>query len=363
MQDRDQKLKAIRYCVASGLVPFMEVVVVYEGDTGASPTEITDVDVLGIKPADASPLRRVIFDCKTLARLSPIGRALWARGLSSLIAADEAFIILTKPAPDVHRLAGNAIGVRLFSEDIFDAYASAASTSYGLPNSYIERIDCWESLIGVGSKYPALREHVKFIQSAGPLTVDAPIGIRTLVASLRRIEGELDPEKPEHRAVFTLSCMLLLVFLSELVRAFNNVFDPSAAKEGFESTLRNYIWGGKENVELRQKLKDALAAKRGSESTKFELPGWDTFVEMFRSMLDAPAAVGTCCLPMQDIAFRELTTSSVDLDKRLSDRFSANTRVRQFVLLASQYIISASKIPKDFRVKLSQKIIEIAKGA
>jgi hypothetical protein len=65
---------------------------------------------------------------------------------------------------------------------------------------------------------------------------------------------------------------------------------------------------------------------------------------------------------MQDLAFRELTSPDADLDKRLADRFAANSRVRQFSLLAAQYIISSTKIPKDFRGKLSQQIIEVSES-
>jgi regulator of extracellular matrix RemA (YlzA/DUF370 family) len=359
IKDTAQKFKVIRYCVATGLVPFLEALVVYSADTGPTPSEITDVDVLGVRPADSAPLKRIIFDCKTL-KTSAINRALWARGLASFILADEAFVILSKSVPEAHRLAGSQIGVRLFSEEIFDAYAQSANPSYSVPNSYIERPAAWETLYDIGSRYPALKKHLNLLQSSGPQITDPAYGIRSLVASLKKIEGEIDPEKPEHRAVFLLTCMQLLLFFSELVRIFHNVFDPATKREQFELTLRYYIWGGRENYDIRQRLKEAAAVSRGADPGVFELPGWDTFVEVFRSLLDAPTLVGSTCLPTQDLAFREISVIDQSLDKRLATRLSGNSRVRQFIGLAAQYVISASRLPRDFRARLNQTLAELA---
>lgn len=359
IKDTSQKIKAVRYCVANGLVPFMEVTVHYEVDTGPAPSEMTDVDVLAIRPADAAPLKRIIFDCKTL-RTSPINRALWAKGLASFISADESFVILSKPAPEAHRLAGGVIDVRLFSEEIFDIYALSVNPDYGIKNSYIEGPDAWDSLSSVGEKYPNLRNHLRQLQSSGPLIKDSALGIRALISSLKRVQGELDPEKSEHRSMYLLTCMQLLLFFSELVRIFLNVFDPAVGKEKFEQTLRHYIWGGRENYEIRQRLKDAAAARRGADAAAFDLPGWETFLEVFRGLLDAPTLVGSSCLPLQDLAFRELSVVNKDLDLRLRSRLLGNARVRQFINLATLYVSGAAKLPKEFREKANELVGELS---
>jgi hypothetical protein len=353
-KDAHQKTKVIRYCVANGLVPFLEVAVLYEGDTGPAPSEITDVDVLGIRPADSAPLRRISFDCKT-QRMSPINRALWAKGLADFIAAQETFVILTRPAPESHRLASDAIGVRLFSETIFDTYAFASSPDYGVSNSYIEKPEAWSTLSTVGSKYPAMNGHMRHLRSVGPLITGPTQALRSLVASTRKIDGELDPTKPEHRAVFLLTCMQLLLVCSELVRVFHNIFDPTLRKEEFEQTLRYYIWGGRENYEIRQRLKDAVSKERG-EPPAFDLPGWSTFLEVFRALLDAPTLVGSCCLPLQDLAFRELVYPQNDLDDRLRTRLQRNNRIKQFIALAANCVLAASRLPREFRSTTNQAL-------
>jgi hypothetical protein len=48
----------------------------------------------------------------------------------ALTHSSEAFVILAKPAIEAHRLAGNSFGVRLFSEPLFDKFATSASVDY-----------------------------------------------------------------------------------------------------------------------------------------------------------------------------------------------------------------------------------------
>ncbi len=112
-KDAVQKQKAIRFCVANGVVPYLEVVVRYVGEVADIEADISDVDVLGIRPSSIQGGTKTIFDCKTLNKVSAISRAMWAAGLMRLIEADEAYVILNKAAPEGHRLASNEIGVRL----------------------------------------------------------------------------------------------------------------------------------------------------------------------------------------------------------------------------------------------------------
>jgi hypothetical protein len=131
---------------------------------------------------------------------------------------------------------------------------------------------------------------------------------------------------------------------------FHNIFDPRDGRIKFEATLRYFIWGGRENYELRQKLSHSLKVARGSnELEQFELPGWDKFVEMVRMLLDAPHLVASIALPLKDLAFREVNNPNADLDRRLADRFKSNNRVRQFSLLVASYLVDAVRLPKDFR--------------
>lgn len=357
IKDIHQKLKAVRYCVALGMVPHMEVVVRFSSEISETPSDITDIDVLGIKPCDDSPSHRILFDCKTQNKMSAINRALWAKGLVSLTHCDEAFVILTKAAPEAHRLAGNSLGVRLFTEKLFDGYAGAAAKDFAVQNSYLENLSAWECIGEIPSKYPALKNFSVYLTSSALLETRGTQGLRNLMAKCKKIEGEFDPAKETHRALFKLTLVQFCFYMSEMVRDFHNIFNPEIDKSEFEKIIRYYIWGGKENYDLRQRLKAALQNAKGvTEIEPFEFPAWERFVELFRGFLDAPLLLGSVCLPLKDLAFREVSTPTAELDRRLSMRLESNSRVRQFILASASYLIEATRLPREFKEHLSKDL-------
>ncbi|MCL1618254.1 hypothetical protein [Ralstonia pseudosolanacearum] len=348
IKDSQQKQKAARYCVASGYVPFPEVVVRYSGDISETSADITDIDVLGVKPAGEAQAKRIAFDCKTQNKISAISRALWAAGMKQLVRADEAFVILSRAAPDGHRLAANELGVRLFSEKLFDNFAKSASTDYLEGITYLDEPTVWEEFRALGTKYKGLEPLVSFLLSEGPLERDATAGFRTLLSRLKATEGEIDPAKPAHRMLYGVMVSQALLFLSEMVREFHTVFDPAMERAQFEVLLRNYIWGGKEGYALRQRLHAALVVNKGTdESAPFSLPGWDKLVELIRSMLDAPLLVGSAALPVKDLAFREVLSRRELADRRIQSEFKANNRARQFAIQANRYLGSLSRMLRE----------------
>jgi hypothetical protein len=322
IKDIYQKLKAVRYCVALGIVPHMEVVVRFSSELSEAPSNITDIDVLGIKPCSDSPSNRILFDCKTLNKMSAVNRALWAKGLIELTHCNEAFVILSKSAPEAHRLAGNSLGVRLFTDKLFDSFAVTVAKDYAIQNSYLETLAAWEKLAGIPSQYPALEDFYIYLTSSALLETQGTQGLRTLMSKCKKIEGELDPAKEIHRAIFKLILVQLCIYMSEMVRDFHNIFTPEMNKKEFEKLVRYYVWGGKDSYDLRQRLKAALQNAKGvTEIEPFEFPAWERFVELFRSFLDAPLLLGSACLPLKDLSFREISTPTPELDRRRINTF------------------------------------------
>ena len=182
-------------------------------------------------------------------------------------------------------------------------------------------------------------------------------GLRNLISKCKKIEGELDPIKETHRALFKLTLVQLCFYMSEMVRDFNNIFTHEMSKDEFEKIIRYYVWGGKENYDLRQRLKAALQNAKGiTEIEPFEFPAWERFIELFRSYLDAPLLLGSVCLPLKDLAFREVSSPTTELDRRLFMRLESNKRVRHLILASASYLIEATKLPKDFKTYLSNDV-------
>jgi hypothetical protein len=360
MKDIDQKLKAIRYSVACGLVPFLEVRIRYAFEGATSPSDITDLDVLALRPAGLTHAQKVFFDCKTQTKLSAINRALWAQGAKSLAGCSEAFVILTRPAPEAHRLAADSLGVRLFHEALFDEYAATTAPDYKVERSYLCSVESWEALRSAPERFPQLEKLIYFLTTEAPTLGKATMTLRALMSVLRRSRGELDPAKEIHRAIFGVATSQLLLTCAELVTRFHSAFEKTLSKPQFEESLRYYVWDGRDNYEVRRKLSEALQRSKGGEAREaFELPGWEAFVELFRSFLDAPLLVGTAALPCKELALRELMPADADRDLRLARRLGANARVRQFIQFAAAYLVVAVNVPKEF----ADRLIESAKTA
>lgn len=361
IKDTLQKQKAIRYCVAAGLIPYPEAVVRYSADVAEVVSDISDIDVLGVKPAGEHRAKLVLFDCKTQAKISGINRAMWVAGLKEFVRADEAFVILNKAAPEGHRLAANTIGVRLFSENLFDNFGASSSLNYVPGMSYLEVMDAWEGLLSIKARAKGLEPLLSYLLNDAALEPSHAEGFRTLLSRLKLVAGEFDVSKPTHRTLYGLAVSQALVFLSGITRDFHNVFDPAMERNDFAAVLRYFVWGGKEGYGLRERLHRALqASKKNEESTTFELPGWDRFVELMRSFMDAPLFVGSAALPLKDLSFRELCSANDVADRRIALEVLTNNRARQFALATNKYISSLSRMLHECGNHLASQLTSLS---
>ena len=111
---------AVRYCLAQGMAPCLEVVIASASDLSDAPEVLTDLDVVGLEFIADGGMRRLLFDCKTTNKMSAINRAFWASGILAYTGCDEAFVILKNRTVYNHRLSALAIGVDLHDEASFE---------------------------------------------------------------------------------------------------------------------------------------------------------------------------------------------------------------------------------------------------
>lgn len=356
-KDLPQKRKAIQFCVSSGLVPYYEVNITNVKDLTDKPELLTDVDVLGIA-FESGRVKRTIFDCKT-TKTSPINRAFWATGLKQYVEADHAYVILKRSAPDAHKISARTLGVYLFDEALFDAYAVALSPNYKGEDDYLFSMERWHALhngLRANSTFEKLGD---FLRHVVPLEPDAPKLVRGILANLRHARGELDPAKDVHMAVYVYAVFSFAIAMSTVARDIFDVFDPKQSKEAFQRFLRDYIWGGREAYQLRKKLREVMASRSEQISAEFELHAWEEFVELVRTLLDSPESVFLCCTPLLSCSLRFLNAPETTLDATLRRQLSLNNRQRQFAFRLSNYLISACGLPRDFDDRLKAVINEV----
>lgn len=349
-KDIHQKTKAIRFCLATGLVPFYEVKVSNIREIADVPTLLTDIDVLGVA-FQRNSTSRTIFDCKTNSKTSPINRAFWAAGLMQYAGAENAYVILNKAAPEGHKLSSKVLGVHLFDEPLFESHASALSLNYRDMKSYASNIDNWHALHAAFKGNAKLEKLGEFLFHVVPLEPDPAKALRGILAHIKQARGELDPARPAHMAIYTYCVFSLAFAIAPIVRDIFDVFDPKQAQGSFEKLLRAYVWGGREAYLLRKKLQELMAERNENVAPEIELGAWENFVEMSRTFLDAPDEVPNCCIPLLELSLRYVATQEKLADIQTQQAFIKTRRVRQFCFRLADYLVESANLPRDFSDK------------
>ncbi|QJE74605.1 hypothetical protein HHL28_17435 [Aerophototrophica crusticola] len=360
IKDTEQKLDCAKFCATQYIVPFLEVVVSHPNEVSDSETHITDIDVLGVSINKFGHIERYLFDCKTQAKLSPINRALWAAGAARFTDAARSFVVLKKDAPESHRLAASSVNVHLHSEDSFRRYATSLDINFLRKFTYLEVLDGWSKLQETQQKYPKLEALARVSSGSFLLEPSAARALRRLVGVLSKVRGELDPSKPDHRQVFLSTLSVFILLMAACIQDLKDLFDFKLPKEDFERIVRYYIWEGKENYELRRKLRHAFEVAKGSEeNVEFDLPGWEKFLHLTRIYLEAPHSVPYLALPAKELAFREVMKHESDYDTGIKIRLTNNGRGRQFLFAAASYLVSACQLPGDFSKQLEKTVNDL----
>lgn len=351
-KDRHQKEMAIRFCLARGVAPCLEVMVPSASDLSDTIENLTDIDVLGLEFISDGGFRRTIFDCKTTNKMSPISRAFWAAGLASYTGSDDAVVILKNRAVYNHRISALRIGVDLHDDLSFEDLGRTFDVEFGKDNSYQASIDRWNAVFDVysGNKWS---EDLYFLgRNIAPVTPEPWRIFRKMIADMRNVRGQFDPAKSAH--VVILLDVLAGVFLlwSSLGRDIRRFYDPKMSKDEFERALRYYIWGGKESYQIRQELRQRAESSEAAQ----EFPAWDKLVRFAGLVITAPQEVFGCVSVCRDLAIRLACGRADNHDKIISATFASNRRSRQFVMAVVDYMIAASGIPKDFSGRVQTEL-------
>ncbi|MFS6757968.1 hypothetical protein, partial [Staphylococcus aureus] len=96
IKDRDQKGKALQFCLTHRWFPQLELEVAAGAALASKIAAVTDLDVYASIPDQFVGYRSVVFDCKTKAKESAVNRALWLMGVMERMDADQGFCILKR---------------------------------------------------------------------------------------------------------------------------------------------------------------------------------------------------------------------------------------------------------------------------
>ena len=315
-KDRFQKELAVRYCLARGIVPFVEVVVRSTTDLSDTVEVLTDLDVLGIEAVGDGGFRRTIFDCKTSNKMSSINRAFWAAGVKEYTRCNEAYVILKGKAVHNHRIAALAINVDLHDEQSFSDLGRTADPAFPANDCYQAEIDRWNALYECYAKNSWAESLFDLARNVVPLTQAPWSTFRRILAELRAARGNVDPGKLAHLAIFFDVLASAFVLWAALGRDIRRFYEPSMDKAAFETVLRYYLWGGKESYGIRQQMRDRSAPDNGHS---LELPAWEALLAFAGLIVSAPQSVLECAHVCRELSIRVAAGVNADFDKRIRE--------------------------------------------
>lgn len=353
-KDNGAKEHALRFCVASHMLTFLEVGVFTDIELSNAPKIITDIDVLGISMRYDGSVARTVFDCKS-AGGPAFARALWLSGLMKYVGAQDGLILMGKPVERAHRLAARKLDINMFGSGAFDNYAGATNPEYKLLRSYAADIENWHRIADGTLKQPALGAIYSSVLQEVPLSKDPARSLRRLVSMILPHKGELNPAKPLHMAAFTELVVSFSFLFSMIVNDLRNVIDLDEDERQFSTILRYYIWGGAEGVANLRKMYQLLAAHETEVEQETALLAFPSLVQLTRSLLDSPTSVRNSTIALRELSLRQLADINEASDIRVGRLFLA-PRSRQFAKRLGSYVATVLKLPQEFSHRMDEQI-------
>lgn len=362
LKDRAQKATALALCISKRWLPQLEVDIAATTQIEQAKYLLTDLDVLAVAPAPIGGHIRMVFDCKSGAKESAIGRAFWLHGVMARAAATHGFVVLSEKVAikHDHRITASELSVSLLHQSEFEDLAQCmGGTTRGIESAAAD-IDAWDRFLAIAKKYPATSEYLSFARSAFWMAKDPGEQCRKTVAKLRSIGRELDPAKPEHVALFGDSLCLFLLAISELANRLFLVLLRPTSHEEFSSSLLALLYGGYDSLEVAQKIRRLTSGALSDDAVSI-FPEIEKLEQLVREVLQAPQQGLGASLLARELSFSFLMSGAVtELQRTLVIEAPYASK---FVLLASEYLRKAAKLPPEFSRVYSDAALSLSASA
>ncbi|MBY5592820.1 hypothetical protein HFO49_36465 [Rhizobium leguminosarum] len=354
-KDRFQKELGIQYCLAKGMMPFLEVIVQNTTDLTDTTETLTDLDVLGVGLKGDGVLFKTIIDCKSGNKMSAMNRAFWAAGVREYVSADDAVIILKNTPVRSHRLSALSLGVDLHDETSFQDLGRVYDLGFPTKKHYQSSLEGWEKVFDAYATSGWAAPLSLLVQAVAPVTLEPSTTFRKVLAELRAIKGNFDPNKPSHVAILLDCVASVMVLWSTMARDIRRFYDPKMDRTLFEHTLRYYLWGGKEAYTIRQQLSEKLPGMERPRAV--ELPQWDLLVQFAGVIVAAPNSAINSAFLAKEAAIKALVPADPVSDASVNKRLEADKNARTLCKLVLKYLVLSCQLPREF-LAATDKIID-----
>lgn len=362
MKDAEQKERLYKHFRALGFYALVEIPVYYRSGLGKSPKYITDIDVLGIQPTLDLRWEYVIGDCKTKKDESPVNRVLWAHGLMQQLSASRGIVILKRERgraiEDDHKLFANTHRISLIDEAEFEQYDRAILFPHGSLNFAETAFQLSKIREELPRRYTRLTNYLSYLNGPAWTEGDHMTLLRRVLGKALEIRGELDPAKDEHLSLVLESAGVFAVALASCVGAiFHQTLQPERA-ETLDYLLKALIWGGREQYDHLSSLRKRLleANQGGLDDTDLCLPEWGSFLNLVRTMLDAPRLAFEVPQVLRTAAI-DLIEGRPFLSTLLSIYDNPSNQIMmlvKFSMLTAIYFAQATQLPPEGKYRIKE---------
>ena len=346
LKDRAQKASALRLAVRKRWLPQLEVDVDPTQQINKNKYLLTDIDVLAIAQSPMGAHVKFVFDCKSGARESAIGRAFWLHGVIARIRATRGFVVLNDRVAISrdHRISASDLGVTLLHESEMEPFAVGLDASITPTDSAAASIEAWEAFLEIKSKYPNLAEYLEFSRSTYWMTKGSGDQCRKLVGKLRRIRTELDPAKREHKPYLAMPSAYFFTHSRRWRSTCSYCFcvllhEMSTPRRCWQCCMGVRKSGGSpEDSTPRSWCRRRRCGQYLSGPATLRASGPGDCASATQAL---PAA-----LMARELAFRNLTgASETETSRELAKE---HVYLSKFVILAATYLTKALRLPTEF---------------
>jgi hypothetical protein len=281
---------------------------------------------------------------------------LWLSGLAKYVGARSGIVLLkpTSPIERDHKFAANRVGILLFSEEEFAIYDKAKNCPVG-SGSIETSVQDARDLRQSNAKYEKLAELLDYLYRDAWQELAFRSLIRRTVGNIQAAAGELDPAKREHVALLCDAAAVFSLGVADCTgRIFHQYLHP-AEKEQLSESLRMLLWGGREQYQVYQRLRQMLLEAKGvaeAEQGSLDLPEWNSFVQLMRHAIERPSVPFHVPWVLRSFAINLLK-------ERDPLAFATRDDLPQLRLgmLVISYVCKAAGVPREFEEKLAGELV------
>lgn len=354
-KDFAQKEMLSKHFAALGYYVQPETIVFFKKGVQEKRREITDIDVLGLRPTSNLQWERVLGDCKTHKSLSPANRIIWLKGLMSHFSSSTGVIIFQKQnsIDEDHKLFASSLGITLLEESEFGNYDKSLVYPAGSWDNPYD-INTVSQLRNLPIRFPRLSSFCDYIYNTVWNEETLLDSIRKVIGEAQAAAKEFDPDRTEHLALVLDAAGVFAIGLAELVGIIHNQYLQPKSQNQLDDAAKMLLWGGRDNYEFIAHLRNELMIAKKLEQSPLTLPNWDQFLHLIRSMLDNPHLAFS--VPQ---VLRLAAIDNIKQTNSVQEEYQNNLLLIKFSMMVTTYFCRASKIPVKFKEQLETEFIRI----